>query len=154
MLYRHFSSKQALFAAALLDAQSDMHERMAELLCDADDPLERLATIADTLPADPIVIEITRLRMLAITLAHEPEVREALDQNIGHVRRRITEMATELQRDGRIRADVDPAQFAWLWIGTMFALGVRLAVEGESSAAEYPETLRTLLRVVRTEDAA
>ena len=152
MLYRHFASKQALFAAALDEGHAIMHERMAAILDGAENPLLEIASSLDQLLEDPLVMNITRLRMIAITLVDDPGIRAALERHMGHVREKISRHATAMQAAGAMRTDVDPDQVAWLWVGAMMGLGFRLAVEGDH-VKNPSATLQTLMTSLRPKGA-
>jgi TetR/AcrR family transcriptional regulator len=150
-LYKHFPSKQALFAAVLDDATAAMRSRMDELLAGTEDPLARLVEVCGKLDDDDLMVEISRLRMLAITLADEPEIRAALERSVAELRRRAVEMVAAMQRAGGYRDDIEAEQVAWLWFGFVLVAGFRLAVEGESALADLSDTPKTLRRLLRTD---
>src|SRR6476661_2894991 len=80
MLYKHFPSKQALFAAVLVDATTQLKERIHTMLDGCDKGLEQMVMMVGDLSHDPVMIEVSRLRMLAITLADDPVIKRALAQ--------------------------------------------------------------------------
>jgi len=78
IIYKHFASKQALFAAVVEDCALEMRAMLDQTLVDHPDPLDAYAAFARRFVSEPRFIEITRLRTLALSLVHEPEVLQAL----------------------------------------------------------------------------
>jgi AcrR family transcriptional regulator len=152
MLYKHFASKQALFAAVLVDATTQLKQRIHSLLEDCGSGLEQMVRMAGHLAHDPVMIEVSRLRMLAITLAHEPEIRSALESSVSEMRQRVVGSVRAMQEAGTARPDIDADQVGWLWLGFILAAGFRIALEGPEVADQLPEIPRTLLALVRTTD--
>ncbi len=147
MLYKHFASKQALFAAVLMDAGEDMCRRVDAMTDEAHEvQLGHLPRIFDMLRDDPAVLAIVRLRILAVTLAAEdPEIREALAETTTRMRTRVAGMIARHQELGLVRRDVDPVHVAWVWFGIVVAAGVHLAANGDEGRATLPPIPETLL---------
>ena len=152
MLYKHFASKQALFAAVLVDATAQLKQRIHAQLEDCGSGLEQMVRLASPLAHDPVMIEVSRLRMLAITLAHEPEIRSALEASVSEMRHRVVGSVRAMQDAGTARSDIDADQIGWLWLGFVLAAGFRMALEGPEVADQLPEIPQTLLALVRTTD--
>jgi AcrR family transcriptional regulator len=150
MLYKHFPSKQALFAAVLVDATAQLKQRIHAMLDDCDSGLEQMVRMVGVLSHDPVMIEVSRLRMLAITLADEPEIRSALEQSVSEMRRRVVGSVQRMQEMGTARADIDADQIGWLWLGFVLAAGFRMALEGPQVADQLPQIPQTLLALLRT----
>jgi AcrR family transcriptional regulator len=150
MLYKHFPSKQALFAAVLVDATAQLKLRIHAMLDGCDSGLEQMVRMVGVLSHDPVMIEVSRLRMLAITLADEPEIRSALEQSVNEMRRRVVGSVRRMQEMGTARADIDADQIGWLWLGFILAAGFRMALEGPQVADQLPEIPQTLLALLRT----
>jgi len=148
MLYKHFPSKQALFAATLEDASLCLRERIHAMFEEGQTPLESIMNWAQKLEHDDLIVEVSRLRMLGITLADDPEIRAALDRSVAEMRRRVTGIFGHLQEQGQARTDVDPEQVGWLWLGFVLAAGFRLAVEGENALTEVPKLPKTLITLM------
>jgi AcrR family transcriptional regulator len=150
MLYKHFPSKQALFAAVLEAAGEEMCARVEALTAQSDDPLRSLADVFHSLRKEPRVLEIMRLRMLAVTLVEDnPDIRAALETTANRMRKRVAKAVADQQAAGAVRADVDPEQVAWLYFGIVISAGLRYAVYGDRahrSFQQLPETLLTLLK--------
>src|SRR5881628_309443 len=100
MLYKHFASKQALFAAVLVDATTQLKTRIHAHLEDCGAGLEQMVRMVGPLAHDPVMIEVSRLRMLAITLAHEPEIRSALESSVSEMRHRVVDSVRAMQAAG------------------------------------------------------
>jgi AcrR family transcriptional regulator len=146
-LYKHFASKQALFAAALRDATDRMAARVQEIVAGAPDPLAALGAVAEQAAANPAVVEIVRLRMLAVTLVEDPDIRDALESSAERMRRCITSVIERGQRSGAVRGDVEAGAVALLWIGYTFAAGYRHAMDG--SFPEAPAVAGALITMLR-----
>lgn len=130
IIYRHFASKQALFAAVLLDAAELLRARLEPHFERSADPLATLAAIAGAASQDELFIEISRLRMLAVTLASEPEIQEALRRSVGEMHARLTRVMEAARATGTLAPGVDPAEAAWLWYGVALQAGVRRVLFG------------------------
>jgi AcrR family transcriptional regulator len=150
MLYKHFASKQALFAAVLVDATTQLKTRIHAHLEDCGAGLEQMVRMVGPLAHDPVMIEVSRLRMLAITLAHEPEIRSALESSVSEMRHRVVDSVRAMQAAGTARPDIDAEQIGWLWLGFVLASGFRMALEGPEVADHLPEIPQTLLALLRT----
>ena len=88
-LYKYFPSKQAVFAAVLDDATRCVTVRVAELMRGAEDPLEvPLLAIAQQAATDELIVEVVRLRMLAVSLVDDDEIRAALARSAQTMRKR------------------------------------------------------------------
>ena len=149
MLYKHFASKQALFAAVLDDATSQLKRRIHSMFEECDNELAGLAATVGRLAHDDLMIEVSRLRMLAITLTDDPEIRSALERSVSEMRNRVVAAVASMQERGLARDDVDADQIGWLWLGFVLVGGFRLAVEGPDVASELPKIPQTLLALLR-----
>jgi AcrR family transcriptional regulator len=148
MLYKHFPSKQALFAATLDDASLCLRARIHAMFDEGKGELESIVAWVEKLEHDDMILEVSRLRMLGITLADDPEIRAALDRSVAEMRRRVTGIFTRLQEQGQARTDVDAEQLGWLWLGFVLAAGFRFAVEGEQALPEIPKLPKTLITLM------
>jgi AcrR family transcriptional regulator len=155
MLYKHFPSKQALFAAVLADAGARMGERVARIVEDAENPVDAwIEHIATRATRDPEIIELMRLRMLAVSLVDVPEVRAAIATNTAAMRERMVSILARARESGYVRDDVDLEAAAWLWFGFTLAGGFAHAVDPDAAAgncALMARTFATLLRPERRE---
>ena len=125
ILYRHFPSKQALFAATLLDSAEVVKARLAPVFATAADPFAALAAVVEIAAHDELFLEVSRLRMLAVTLEGEPEIGEALRQLLSGMHERFTGLMEHARATGALRPDVDPSEAAWLWQGYVLLAGAR-----------------------------
>lgn len=148
ILYRHFPSKQALFAAVLRDASTLLHERIAPIFEETDDPLGALVSVAEIASQDALFIEISRLRMLAVTLVGEPAIQEALSLTVAETHGRLTALMTRAAERGSLRADLDPEEAAWLWYGVALQVGVRGAVFGPTGHGDARSTATALIALL------
>jgi AcrR family transcriptional regulator len=149
MIYKHFPSKQALFAAVLLDATEAMKARVDEIIAAAPDPIAGMLAVAEHAATDPLIVEVVRLRMLAASLADVPEIREALLTSVGDVRARMAAVVAESQAAGLMRPDLDPDRVAWIWFGYTLAGGYAHALYGDRAIAEFPGVAATLGQMLR-----
>ena len=152
MLYKHFASKQALFAAVLDDATAQLKQRIHAILERCESELDGMVAMVGELSHDELMIEVSRLRMLAITLANNPEIRSALERSVSEMRARVTAAVASMQERGLARSDVDADQIGWLWLGFVLVGGFRLALEGPDVATELPKIPQTLLALLRDEN--
>src|SRR5690349_5007607 len=124
ILYRHFASKQALFAAVLEDAAMRLREATeASMDAEPDDPFGALVHAGERLAGDPRLTDVLRLRGLAVTMLDDPVVRETVERMASTMAARVEAAIRRSQATGRIRADVSPEQIAQLWAGLSFLAG-------------------------------
>jgi TetR/AcrR family transcriptional regulator, repressor for uid operon len=155
MLYKHFASKQELFAAVLRHTGALMSEKVDALLDESGDSVTTLLVeMAELAATDEFVVEVMRLRMLAASLVDEPPVREALEDNMRFMRARIVAMLTRARDRGEVRADLDLEHVAWLWIGFTLSCGFRHALEPEQAVKDSPFVARTFVQMLRPADNA
>ena len=154
ILYRHFASKQALFAAVLVDAADLLRTRIAPLFEEVEDPLDALVAVAATASQDELFIQISRLRMLAATLVSEPEIQEALAQTVTEMHGRLTGLMARAREHGSLRPGVDPAEAAWLWFGVALQVGYRGAVFGSEHVLEARGTAAALVDLLTADHPA
>ena len=149
MLYKHFASKQELFAAVLTHTGALMGQRVDALLDESGDSVTTaLVEVAELAATDELIVEVMRLRMLAASLVDEPAVREALEQNMGFMRARIVAMLMRARDRGEVRADLDLEHVAWLWVGFTLACGFRYALEPERALEQSPLLARTFVQML------
>ena len=74
-----------------------------QTLVDHPDPLDAYAAFARRFVSEPRFIEITRLRTLALSLVHEPEILQALLRLSEMMRGRWAAILEEGQRTGTVR---------------------------------------------------
>lgn len=145
ILYRHFPSKQALFAATLLDSAEVLKARLAPVFAERTDPFEALAAVVELSAHDELFLEVSRLRMLAVTLENEPEIREALRRLLTAMHERFTALMEHAREVGALRADVDPSEAAWLWQGFALLSGPRRTLFPDSAPQRTGAALIDLL---------
>ena len=152
-LYKYFPSKQALFAAVLDDATIRMTARARELMAASGDPLEApLMAVAEAAATDELIVEIMRLRMLAVSLTDDDQIRAALDRS-AHTMREGMVARLEHSRDrGRVRDDIPLNDVAWLWLGMTLACGFAGALNPEEARDLVPRMARTFVTMLRPLD--
>ena len=149
MLYKHFPSKQALFAAVLTDATEAMKALVMSLRTTADGPLAGMLAVARRVASDPLIIETIRMRTLAAALVDDPEVAAALEASLREVLNGMAATIAAGQAAGEVRADVDPAMAAWIVYGYTLAGGHAHAVHGEAALAGFVTVAETLGRMLQ-----
>jgi AcrR family transcriptional regulator len=154
VLYRHFPSKQALFAAVLVRSAAQMQGHLRRALAEhVDDPLSALATAFARTAADPDAPDHLRLRSLAVAVIEEPEIRVTLDALHRGSRDLLVAAARASQASGHARADVPPEHLAQLFSGLGFMAAFACALGGPDQLgriASVAESFLTLARPART----
>jgi TetR/AcrR family transcriptional regulator len=136
-LYKHFPSKQALFAAVLTDATEAMGAKVRALIAESSGPMAGMVAIAEHAATDPLIVEIIRLRMLAASLVDEPDVHVALAASLNDVIRGMAANIAAGQAAGEVRDDVDPTMAAWIWYGFTLAGGHAHALHGHRALPKF-----------------
>jgi AcrR family transcriptional regulator len=158
MIYKHFPSKQALFAAVLERGKSCVKQRFDELLAErqanpeavyATDPLGTWAGIMKDLVREPIYAEAARLRLFALALADDPEIGATLATQVSRQHELASQALALAQANGSARSDLDPDVGSWLLAATSMVAAVRNATEGEDGLREMPQFIDTLVRLLR-----
>ncbi|MCB0878867.1 MAG: TetR/AcrR family transcriptional regulator [Thermoleophilia bacterium] len=121
MLYKHFAGKHDLFLSALRDSIAGFQAWFEEVL-DSDPSTDAvrqaLTVIREQLP-DPAFQQLMRLRMLAVSLSDDDEVRATLAELDVRTKRQIIDFVERGIEQGSVARDVDPAYVAWMWISMM-----------------------------------
>src|SRR5690606_28044506 len=118
-LYHHFESKEALLREALLYLMELNRTRLEARLAGVTDPLEKLYHVVATdyaivsAHADAARLALTEAPGIGLSPAFRTTMQAALRTRKGQVRR----FMEEAQRQGRVRADVDPEMLALLFLG-------------------------------------
>ncbi|MEP6641463.1 MAG: TetR/AcrR family transcriptional regulator [Gaiellales bacterium] len=149
MLYKHFPSKQALFAAVLTDATEGIKAMVDELVAGSTGPMAGMLAVAERAASDPLIIETIWLRTLAASLIDDPEVLAALTASLNEVLQRMTRCIAAGQAAGEIRPDIDPGMAAWILYGYTLACGHAHAVHGDDAPREFVAVADTLCRLFR-----
>jgi AcrR family transcriptional regulator len=149
-LYKYFPSKQAVFAAVLDDATRCITVRVAELMRGAEDPLEvPLLAIAQQAATDELIVEVVRLRMLAVSLVEDDEIRAALARSAQTMRSGMVARLAASRTHGRVRDDIDLETAAWLWLGMTLAGGFAYALDPEEARELVPRMAGTFVTMLR-----
>jgi AcrR family transcriptional regulator len=151
VLYRHFAGKRELFAAVLEHCAATTVAALPDPTT-SDDPLGDMANRAAAIYRDPKWAELSQLRLLAISLADDPEIGAALRRILEKMHATMASAVRRGQELGHARPDVDPDRIAWLWIGLGMGSSVRQALYDDSTLAETPTIARQLLSLIATED--
>jgi AcrR family transcriptional regulator len=148
VIYKHFASKQALFAAVLEDCTRLMGERFAAATAEGGDLYTAYLRFVRALMGDPKVAEVARLRYLALTLTSEPEIRAGLSHMMSAWHASVREAVEDGRASGRIRADADVESVAMLFFGLGQAAGFVGAVDGEEALASFPQHFDALVELL------
>ena len=139
-----------MFAAVLDDATERITERVTELMQNADDPLEvPLLAIAERAATDELIIEVVRLRMLAVSLVEDEEIRAALARSAQTMRTGMTTRLAASRARGRVRDDIDLDTAAWLWLGMTLAGGFAYALDPLEARELVPQMAATFVTMLR-----
>ena len=145
VIYKHFASKHALFAAVLEDSTRLMGERFAAAVAEGGDLFTAYLRFVRALMGDPKVAEVARLRYLALTLTDDDEIRASLSHLISAWHSSVSAAVAEGQANGRIRADADIASVSMLFLGLGLAAGFVGAVDGEGALECFPRHVDALV---------
>ena len=131
MLYKHFRSKHSLFVATLRDSIGHYQEWFDETIGadHASDVTELAHELVQVQMREPEFLELLRMRMLAVALQDDADVREAIVELDRATHERIAGLVERAVRQGQVRPDTDPAYVAWTWLGLMLAACYREAFE-------------------------
>lgn len=149
IIYKHFASKQALFAAVIEECALELRTVLDETLAGSPDPLAAYAAFARRLVSEPRLIEITRLRTLALSLVHEPVIHEALLRVSKLMRGRWTAILEEGQRNGTVRTDIVAEHVCLFGLGVSLTAGYLQALGGDPALAKLPVMLDTMIGLLR-----
>jgi AcrR family transcriptional regulator len=145
VIYKHFASKHALFAAVLEDSTRVMHERFAAAAEGEGDLFDAYLRFVRGLSGDPKVAELSRLRYLALTLTAEPEIRASLAAMVTQWQADVRAAVEAGRASGRIREDADVEAVAMLFFGLAQAAGFMSAIEGEGALKCFPRHFDALV---------
>lgn len=152
LLYRHFPSKQALLAAVLAEGGRTVRAEIDRALAAAgDDPFGVLLGSMGRRRSAVDMEDSLRVRSLAVSMVHEPEIRESLEAHVTAFRSLVAAAALTSQRNGHLRDDVGYEQIAALVGGISFLAAFELALKGPgaiSAMAPVADALLTVLRPV------
>ena len=149
IIYKHWASKQALFAAVIEECALEMRALLDQTLREHPDPLEAYATFVRRFVSEPRFIEITRLRTLALSLVHEPVIQEALLRVSEMMRGRWTAILEEGQRLGTVRSDLVAEHVCLFGLGVSLTAGYLQALGGDVALAKLPVMMDTMIALLR-----
>lgn len=153
MLYKHFAGKHALFAAVLDEASAAMEADIDEVLSAPGDPLANwLAFLPDAM-GSPVYAEMVGLRKLAVTLVHEPEIRQSLIDGTERLQTRVHSALERCREHGTVDGEVDAEYVAWVWFGITLAASFRQSIYGDGGfASMLPHADRFIRSIARDEN--
>jgi AcrR family transcriptional regulator len=149
VLYRHFPSKQDLFAAVLVRSAGQMRSHLeAAVAATPDDPLAGLTQAFMRMAGEPDVSDHLRLRSLAVTMVDEPQIRATLEELREGFKRVITDAVRASQEQGRIRSDVRPEDVGQLISSVGFKAAFNCALGGPAELGRLSPVMETLLTLL------
>lgn len=149
IIYKHFASKQALFAAVIEECARELRALLDQTLVEHRDPLAAYSAFARRVSCEPRFIEITRLRTLALSLVHEPVIHAALLRVSEMMRGRWTAILEEGQRLGTVRNDIVAEHVALFGLGVSLTAGYLQALGGDAELARLPVMLDAMIALLR-----
>ncbi len=149
VLYQHFAGKQELFLAVVEEQAARIRGRLVERAAAApDDPFAAIAGSFGERIAEPDVPDGLKLRSLAVTMAGDPAVRDALEG----IRESFTEVVGAAVRrsaaTGHLRDDVDPDHAVALLAGLSFLGAFQCALGGDRELRKLGPVADTLVRIL------
>ena len=145
VIYKHFASKHALFAAVLEDSTRIMHDKFAAAGEGEGGRFDAYLRFVRGLSGDSKVAELSRLRYLALTLTADPEIRASLAAMVAQWQANVRLAVEDARATGRIRQDADVESVAMLFFGLAQAAGFMSAIEGEGALACFPRHFDALV---------
>jgi AcrR family transcriptional regulator len=152
MLYKHFSSKQGLFVAALQQGGKAVKAKVMDAVANTDHPMRAMAEVSSELLTDPRWGELMRMRALAVTMADDPEIAAALRMSMEHHSATTAGVARQAQAQGQVRDDVDAEMIGWLAVAISLLAAYRNALQGDEGLRDTARVMRALLTLVSTEE--
>ena len=135
MLYKHFVSKQMLFAATLADVNRVMGESIDTILNVPGDPLDAWSAFLPVAMTSDLYAEMVAMRKLAVTVADEPAVCAELQRADARLQSRVRALVDRSIELGSMRPDVNAEYVAWTWLGLLLVASYRQSVEGRGGFA-------------------
>jgi TetR/AcrR family acrAB operon transcriptional repressor len=151
VLYKHFSGKRDLFVAVLTRGAASKIRRIPEIEA-SDDPLGYLLATARKIHLDREYCAHGRLRLVALSMAHDPAVRGALRDTIRQLQRVVVAGVRRAQELGQLRDGVDPEAVARIWTSISTTSAVERALYDRDSNAFG--SFKALVNLIRKEPAA
>jgi AcrR family transcriptional regulator len=151
VLYKHFSGKRDLFVAVLTRGAATKTRRLSEVEA-SEDPLGYLLASARKVHTDKEYCEYGRLRLVALSMAHDPAVRDALRDTIRQLQRVVVAAVRRAQDLGQLRDGVDPEAVARMWTSISTTSAVERALYDRDSNAFG--SFKALVHLIRKEPDA
>ncbi|MCW2955268.1 MAG: TetR/AcrR family transcriptional regulator [Thermoleophilia bacterium] len=138
MLYKHFASKQALFAAALEAASFRIEAQWDTLFAAPGNLLDNWNATLPRIMNDPSYVEMMQLRKLAVTLVDNDDIRATLDGMQRRLEERVDGALLRGKGEGWLREEVTSEYVSWMWLGILWAGCLREATEPHGFAKMLP----------------
>jgi len=149
VLFQNFGSKTGLYAAVVAHASEHMCAMMRTFATETDSVAALLAHLLSPGHIDELHApgSLGVIFADAMTLTAESAVEQAVRQHMSELAAALTEVVIEGQRQGELRADLDPQAAAWLVLSFLAAHRFRSTVMPDRARLEEhiaAMTLRTL----------
>jgi AcrR family transcriptional regulator len=151
VLYKHFSGKRDLFVAVLNGGTATLSRRVSEIEV-SDDPLGYLLSTARKVHQDKESSQYARLRLVALSMAHDPAVRATLREKVRQLHRVVAAGVQRAQDLGQLRDGVDPDAVARMWTSISTTSAVERALYDRESTAVA--SFKALVNLIRKEPDA
>ncbi|MCW2962077.1 MAG: hypothetical protein JWM90_2464 [Thermoleophilia bacterium] len=138
MLYKHFTSKQALFAAALEEASGRVEGQWDQMFSMPGNLLSNWKQALPIIMNDSAYVEMMQLRKLAVTIVDDPAIRATLDGMHHRLEERVALFVGNAKAEGWMREDVEPEFVSWMWLGLIWAGCLREAMEPRGFSKMLP----------------
>jgi len=98
-------------------------------------------------------VELMRMRALAVTMADDPAIGDALRASLKHHCATMAGVMRQAQLQGQARADVDPEMLAWIGVAISLLAAYRNTLEGDEALRDTAQVMRALIDLVSTEES-
>lgn len=143
-LLHYFASREQLLVEVFRAAEDKLRDDKP--LPERDSPVAGMTAAARRNRGVPGLVQLySTLVASALEDGHD-DAQQHFSARFARLRRELTEQVTTEQREGRIRADVDPAAVAALIIGASDGLQIQWLLEPEVAMESSLELLELLLR--------
>jgi len=151
IIYRHFSSKKALFVALITATGKATLDQWERDLAGAKDPGERLRRLIGD---NPMVAEkgrqAYRVFLPATTETDDPDIRDAIDKHIRLLHTFVLDQVVAAQEAHRVTSRYPADLIAWLLIHIGLGYGVlsAMGIEGHGQDAQGGHVKDVLARIL------
>ncbi|MCB9851760.1 MAG: TetR/AcrR family transcriptional regulator [Phycisphaerales bacterium] len=152
VLYRHFKSKQELFASLVEEVGKEVIRAWRHAIAPLKSPMDQLRVLFRLNPAitDPRTKQLYQVIFMAQTEIGDPNVQAALREHYEQYARFLANLIKRAQRAGQVRRDVSAVGLAWQLVHAAigFAFIKPLAIPGHATPATVEQTIGLLLEML------